>query len=569
MDPNEEPQEIDHCNEIMAKIGYDGFFQKMFKIIYVCGLTIFSAMLYMNIILALSIPNHWCHVPGRERTNFTMQEWKQITLPKEENNKGEKTFSLCSMYDLNYTDIQYWDYETWNYSDVPVTTCKHGYDYDREWFLSTIVTQEDWVCEKDLYVTHAFTVGRIGEVVGTFIFGQLGDTIGRKAVFYITAVLSVVGRVVSILSTSSFILFAIAAIATSLAVNSIFQSPLVIAMEISQEDDRANIAMVQNLGWSIGACSMPLIYWYFREWMPFMWISSIPVGLFLLFKRFMVESPRWLISRRRFKDAIKQFRIIARINRKEFHMTEQELAEMYSSMKEEQIYGMMSLFSGWRIARNALIMALNWCVVVVSYFTLLLYCSSMSGNPFLNFLLQTVVEVPSNFIGTYFSNRIGRRFTSCFSYLVAAVFCLPLIILAKRPNMETVVLSLAMSLKFLNGITFLSMNLQAMETYPTCLRQSGLALGAIAGNSIGVVSPFVVYLGSTYDIRYPFYILLTIYIVGASTVLFLPETLHHKLPDSLKEAQVFGKGQKFWRIPRPTADHLPEMEKMNTKKFAP
>lgn len=215
----------------------------------------------------------------------------------------------------------------------------------------------------------------------------------------------------------------------------------------------------------------------------------------------MVESPRWLISRRRFKDAIKQFRIIARINRKEFHMTEQELAEMYSSMKEEQIYGMMSLFSGWRIARNALIMALNWCVVVVSYFTLLLYCSSMSGNPFLNFLLQTVVEVPSNFIGTYFSkirlgkslrtnaneagailfslhkrkiyasswgdlfhfqaytslplqsvrspstfnydyhsfksrcpsgNRIGRRFTSCFSYLVAAVFCLPLIILAKR-----------------------------------------------------------------------------------------------------------------------------------------
>lgn len=82
MDPNEEPQEIDHCNEIMAKIGYDGFFQKMFKIIYVCGLTIFSAMLYMNIILALSIPNHWCHVPGRERTNFTMQEWKEITLPK-------------------------------------------------------------------------------------------------------------------------------------------------------------------------------------------------------------------------------------------------------------------------------------------------------------------------------------------------------------------------------------------------------------------------------------------------------------------------------------------------------
>lgn len=53
--------------------------------------------------------------------------------------------------------------------------CVHGYEYDRTYYQLTAVSQQNWVCDKDLYVTNTFVFNRLGEVVGTLIVGQLGD----------------------------------------------------------------------------------------------------------------------------------------------------------------------------------------------------------------------------------------------------------------------------------------------------------------------------------------------------------------------------------------------------------
>lgn len=49
--------------------------------------------------------------------------------------------------------------------------------------------------------------------------------------------------------------------------------------------------------------------------------------------------------------------------------------------------------------------------------------------------------------------------------------------------------------------------------------------------------------GTKYDTRYPIIIILVLCILGAVCGLFLPETLHEKLPDSLAEARMFGADQ--------------------------
>lgn len=46
-----------------------------------------------------------------------------------------------------------------------------------------------------------------------------------------------------------------------------------------------------------------------------------------------------------------------------------------------------------------------------------------------------------------------------------------------------------------------------------------------------------------HDIRYPFMIITAMYIAGMFLALYIPETLHQKLPNSLKEAKTFGLGQ--------------------------
>lgn len=69
-------------DDIMESIGNSGRFQKRFNFIFNFVLVFFASMPYMNIIYAIVVPDHWCHVPGREFTNFSVDEWKEITLPR-------------------------------------------------------------------------------------------------------------------------------------------------------------------------------------------------------------------------------------------------------------------------------------------------------------------------------------------------------------------------------------------------------------------------------------------------------------------------------------------------------
>lgn len=48
--------------------------------------------------------------------------------------------------------------------------------------------------------------------------------------------------------------------------------------------------------------------------------------------------------------------------------------------------------------------------------------------------------------------------------------------------------------KFWTAITFFAINLQAMETYPTCLRQTGISIGMIFSNAFGILGPYIAYL---------------------------------------------------------------------------
>lgn len=84
--------EILEFDQVLKRVGDNGRFQKRFNCIFNVGLVIFASMIYYNIILALSAPDHWCHVPGREQTNYTLEEWKRLTLPRYE----KKLCFLCA-----------------------------------------------------------------------------------------------------------------------------------------------------------------------------------------------------------------------------------------------------------------------------------------------------------------------------------------------------------------------------------------------------------------------------------------------------------------------------------------
>lgn len=68
-------------DDVLCSVGDAGPFQMRYNIIYNLIFVVFAAMPYFNIVLAMSIPEHWCLVPGRELTNYTQREWRGLTIP--------------------------------------------------------------------------------------------------------------------------------------------------------------------------------------------------------------------------------------------------------------------------------------------------------------------------------------------------------------------------------------------------------------------------------------------------------------------------------------------------------
>lgn len=118
-------------------------------------------------------------------------------------------------------------------------------------------------------------------------------------------------------------------------------------METSREEERAHIAMMQCIGWTMGISIMPMVFWALGDWTWFLMTTTLPIGLFALYPKYMIESPRWLATKRYLKRCAVELNRIARINGSNVKITEKLLDEMLPNEKVEQVYGMASLVSNY------------------------------------------------------------------------------------------------------------------------------------------------------------------------------------------------------------------------------
>uniref|UniRef100_A0A182PNN8 Major facilitator superfamily (MFS) profile domain-containing protein n=1 Tax=Anopheles epiroticus TaxID=199890 RepID=A0A182PNN8_9DIPT len=519
----------DSYDEIMAQAGNDGKFQRRYNLIFNFGAICFASMSYMSIILALNKPPHNCHVPGMDRYNITDANlWKNLTLPRETDNRGQLGFSKCQMYNVTEQHLQR-HYSEWSFGSDDIIDCAYGYDYDRTYYDRTPITEYDWVCDKGFRETNIFIYNRLGELVGTVIFGHLGDTLGRRPVFYLSILIITVGRLISMFTAAYYVVFCIAAAIGSMSAQSILQSPLIIAMEISKSELRGRISMVQCFGWTTGLCILAMVFWATKDWFWSLMIITVPIALFMFIPRYTIESPRWLATQGNYREAMVQLRRIASINGiRELAFDEQMLEKQLANHRSDTVI-----------------------VCSVTYLTLVLLSSRMDGNPFLNFMYQALIEVPAALVAQRASDRVGRRATNAVALVCAAAVCFILVLIVRDPASEMAATALVTFVKFCIGITFFVVNLRSIEIYPTCLRQTGLSVGTIAATIFGIVGPYVVHLGTEYDVRYPYLVMGFTSAVGAMAALFLPETLHQSLPNTIEETQQFGKHQRFWSLPKP------------------
>ncbi len=213
---------------------------------------------------------------------------------------------------------------------------------------------------------------------------------------------------------------------------------------------------------------------------------------------------------------------------------------------QERALGFASLFSSWTLAIRTIIVTITFTASAFVYYQLVINIGNMAGNIFLNMFLLGLVEGPGCAIGVVLADYLGRRWTHCAMLMTNAILFFILMWVAYDPELKGLVIFLCMWIKMNISGTFVLAYVQAMEVFPTQIRQSGIGFATLISQTISIGGPYVIYLGMT-DLKLPYAIMFLVCFIGSVSSSFLPETLNCKLPETMAEASQFGRNDGYFR----------------------
>jgi MFS family permease len=203
---------------------------------------------------------------------------------------------------------------------------------------STIITEYNFVCNKNYYLEVAYSIEQSGYIFGIFTFSRLADKIGRKPIFcFVLCLMSVIGifqYLVNNFYVYTALGFLINCFATGIDSVSI---PLVV--ELFPSKSRTIYGIGIEYVWVIVLACMAPISYFINTWREIrLFIFSI-LGISAVLSFWLVkESLTWLVSSQKFDRAtviIEQFSKFNRLNNtKKFQKNKQELDEIFQILKD-------------------------------------------------------------------------------------------------------------------------------------------------------------------------------------------------------------------------------------------
>ncbi|XP_049958077.1 organic cation transporter 1-like [Schistocerca serialis cubense] len=272
----EKPKVAPAFEDVLDSIGSRGKFQTRITVIFICFAQCLNMLSISVLYLAVHTPNHWCHVPGIEHTNLTLEEWKNITIPRE----GD-IFSKCLMYNL--TDPHHPS------TSANVTKCLYGWDYDDTWFSLTVVSQMNWVCDNKHVVSDVlFYSQNVGVALG-LLFGYIGDMFGRRPLLLLCLAAHAASRLLTVLTPRVLGLFILAVSVVTGAGGPTLDSALSVGLELTDKGHRTAINLLAHCSMGVGMSLAGLVAWLLPNWIYFLsLVAACQLPLFVFHRSVFV-----------------------------------------------------------------------------------------------------------------------------------------------------------------------------------------------------------------------------------------------------------------------------------------
>uniref|UniRef100_A0A8C0WXH8 Major facilitator superfamily (MFS) profile domain-containing protein n=1 Tax=Castor canadensis TaxID=51338 RepID=A0A8C0WXH8_CASCN len=412
-----------------------------------------------------------------------------------------------------------------------------------------VLLQWNLVCEDDWKPPLTISLFFVGVLVGSFISGQLSDRFGRKNVLFVTMGMQTGFSFLQIFS-KNFEMFTVLFVLVGMGQISNYVAAFVLGTEILGKSVRI---IFSTLGvcifYAFGYMVLPLFAYFIRDWRMLLLALTGPGVLCAALWWFIPESPRWLISQGRFKEAEVIIRKAARINGIVAPSTIFDPSELQElSAKKQQSHRIVDLLRTHNIRMITIMSIVLWLTISVGYFGLSLDTPNLHGDIYVNCFLSAAVEVPAYVLAWLLLQHVPRRYSMATALFLGGSVLL--FIQLVPPDLYYLATVLVMVGKF--GITaaFSMVYVYTAELYPTVVRNMGVGVSSTASRLGSILSPYFIYLGA-YDRFLPYILMGSLTILTAILTLFFPESFGIPLPDTI-EQMLRVKGIKYRQTPSHT-----------------
>ncbi|XP_007561900.1 solute carrier family 22 member 3-like isoform X2 [Poecilia formosa] len=470
-----------NVDKLLEHIGDFGPFQKKMVILGSLPLVLI-VFVFVGVVFLGHTPDHWCWSPGSEQLlqecGWTEVKVREVTVPH-----GEEagSFSRCQTFAVNWS-------QSWNrceaFEQELTLNGSHAVPCDGRWMFDkshkTTVSEFSLVCEKAWLADLNQVFLASGFFTGAFVTGYVADRFGRKPCV-VASMLGLGLTGVGIMLSPWYPLLLFLRFLQGFCGKGAWTATYVLVVEFFGAENRKFVSMVGRSFYSVGMVILPGLAYSLVSWRNLQLAMSLPCFLFVFYYWIVPESPRWLFSRGRSREAIKVASDMAKCNNRVLPHNLQEMISL-EEKKEAPSVSFKDLFRTPKIRKNTLILTYAWFTSTVVFQGLVLRLG-ITGD----FLwLRKPVAI------------IGR--------------------LAVAVGFETV-------------------NFANAEMYPTALRNVGLSVCSSASDIGAIASPFLLYRLANIWKELPLILYGVMSVLYSALVTLLPEMSGVSLPETIEDVE--------------------------------
>ncbi len=400
----------------------------------------------------------------------------------------------------------------------------------REWGLGP--DQVAWI----------ISIGLLGMFAGAAGSGSLADKFGRKTIFQFTLLLfSFATGFCAIAWSYATLLVARFLVGFGLGGELPIASTLV--SEFSPARWRGRMMVLLESFWAYGWVMAALIGYFVipqSGWRIAFLVGALPAFYVFILRRSLPESPRFLLSQGRTKEAEAVVSMVERSSGVAPQLKNGHAGKAQPRAAETAVQRFMELWSRPYLRRTVMLWVL-WFTIVYSYYGIFTWMPTLlseSGKgltkSFGYVLIITLAQVPGYFSAAYLVDKIGRKWTLIPYLLLTAVGAF----FFRNAGGEAEILFWGCFISFFNLGAWGVVYTYTPELYPTRARGTGAGWAAAFGRLGGVLAPLAVgqMLGS-WGIGYEsvFIMFAAVLLAGAINVLLLGEETRGRTLEEIAE----------------------------------